>query len=194
MRVIENTANRLVLRHSPWVTSGLCWMAIIGMAVRWPGHLLSLEIPELPIATIGIAMSAGMAWWLGRWTEFTFERGAGTLEIRDRWIPFSNIGSRHAVLPLDAITDVKLQSIYDDTWMWRAAIIADPAKLPQPPQNVAQRRQWLRRHHFVIDADGEFPFVPYYTANEQEWTGIRDAARRWLGVHVPATRTGTNVR
>ena len=186
MRVAENTPERLVLKHSPWATSAICWFVILGIAVKLPWHLWNLTLPDLPIMIAGIAIAVPVAWWLARWSTFTFDRKRGELTIAEQFLPFVDFGRRQRTVPLAAITDVALQSVYDDAWMWRAAVIADPARLPAESVSSRDTRIWLRRHHFLVDADGEFPLVPYYTSSEAEWSAICAALRKWLGLQNAA--------
>lgn len=188
MRIVENTRDRLVLRHSPWLTSGLCLAAgggsILHMLLAWP----DMGLKDVAMMTGVVIMSGATAWFFGRWIELRFVRHSGQLTMERRLLPFLDLAMHRRTIPLQAISQVELQSYLDDIRMWRVALVTDPARLPPEPRAALARRERLRKIHILLSPEGTFPMVPFYTSSKQEWTKVRDAVATWLGI---ATAGGT---
>ena len=64
MRVIQQTKDRLRVRHTPWLLGGVMWL--MGAAALWAGLFDAQAIDDLweraLVGALGLATLAG-AWW-----------------------------------------------------------------------------------------------------------------------------------
>lgn len=104
-RITEYNANRMVLRHNPWMLSGSLWAT---GAVLLHGAVLKPELFPVPDArslagAVAIAAFFG-AWWFGEVITITFDRPAGGVLVRaarlfkasNLEIPLKSVRSAHA--------------------------------------------------------------------------------------------------
>lgn len=191
MRIFANTNDRLTIQFRPWISSAIIWFVIIGVVVQLPNAIANGLLPDLPIMVMILLMAAPIVWWVARWSEFRFDRTAGTLVLTERLFPLLP-PLRRSAIPLNAIQRADLQSTHDSdgSLMWCTAVIADPALLPAADRAQSARKQSSWNRYIPISADGIIPLTPYYTPKRKKWIELNRTINQWLGADASTAVPG----
>ena len=110
MRIVENTDQRLVIKHRPWFLAGLMWaMGLAALYGAVTGKQISSLGEHVLVAALGIVVCAA-AWYFFAFVRITFDRGTGQVERRSLR-PF---GSRSRFIPLAEVQGAQIDAQWSD--------------------------------------------------------------------------------
>lgn len=105
MRIVEQSDERLVIEHRPWLLAGMLWaMGLAALYAGITGQNMRSTAEHLLVLALGIGTTFA-AWYWFAFLRITFDRGQGTVEHRSLR-PF---GSRSKYLDLAKVQQARVQ-------------------------------------------------------------------------------------
>ena len=110
MKIVENTDQRLVIEHRPWVLAGLVWaMGLAALYGAVTGKQIDGLAEHILVAALGVGVTFA-AWYWFAFLRITFDRDTGQVEHRSLR-PF---GSRSKFVDLAKVEGARIEANWSE--------------------------------------------------------------------------------